>query len=159
MSLNLQPIFNLSDKDPQKLMNNWRELPCTNNTGAEVTYISDNIDTVVVKIPFNEQTKNFMGILYGGTMYAATDAVYLTMLWYQLGEDYIVLDKSSQVKYLRPGIEDLTAEFHVPESDVVEIKQELENKKSVSREYIVEIKDSKGKCVCKITKDIVIRKR
>ncbi len=159
MSLNIQPIYDLSDKDPQKLIDNFRKLPCTGNTGAEVVSISDTIDTVVIKIPFNEQTKNFMGIMYGGTMYAATDAVYVTMLWYLLGEDYMVLDKSSQVKYMRPGIEDLHVTFHIPETDVKEIKEELGSKKSITREYIIELKDSKGKCACKITKEIVIRKR
>lgn len=159
MQIDIRPNVDLNDKSPEKLINDFRTLPCTANTGAEVDSISENLDTVVIKIPFNEQTKNFMGIMYGGTMYAATDAVYVVMLWYQLGEDYLVIDKSSQVQYLRPGIEDLYATCHLPSDDIGEITQALEKKRSIIREYDVNIADGNGKIVCKITKEIVIRKR
>ncbi len=159
MSLNIRPNVDLNDKSPEKLINDFRQLPCTANTGAEVVSISENLDTVKIKIPFNENTTNFMNIIYGGTMYAATDAVYVVMLWYRLGEDYLIIDKSSHVKYLRPGIEDLHATFYLPEDDILTIKQTLSRKKSMTREYLINITDSNGKVVCKITKEIAIRKR
>lgn len=156
--MDFQPIFDLTNKDTQTLIDNFKKLPCTGNSGAEILSISDDLTHAVMRIPFNEQTQNIMGIMYGGTMYAATDAVYLTMLWYLLGEDYFLIDKSSQVKYLRPGTTDLTVTFHIPDSDITTIIEELNNKRSVSREYLINIIDTNQKSVCKITKEIVIRK-
>ncbi len=153
-----RPIFDLNEKDPQLLIRNYQTLPCTANSGARVSYISDDLTRVTVHIPFNEQTKNMMGITYGGVMYSATDAVYVTMLWYHLGYDYFLVDKSSTVKYMRPGTSDLTAEFHLELSEIKLIKQTLENKRSISREYLINIVDEQQKTICKITKEIVIRK-
>ncbi|PIE42363.1 MAG: hypothetical protein CSA47_00635 [Gammaproteobacteria bacterium] len=155
--MDIHPISDLNDRDPQRLINFYHSLPCTANSGAKILSISEGLDHIVMKIPFNEQTKNFMGITYGGAMYSATDAVYVTMLWYRLGYDYLVIDKSSTVKYLRPGTEDLTVEFHLPESEINAIKAELKSKKSTSRNYPINIVNGKGKAVCKITKEIVIR--
>lgn len=156
--MNLCPIYDLDNKDPQTLIDNFQSLPCTANSGAHVVSISESLDHVVLRLPFNDQTTNFIGIMYGGSMYAATDAVYVVMLWYRLGYDYIVIDKASTVNYMRPGTEDLTAEFYIPESDIITIKNELKHKKSLTRDYMIRLVDSHNKLVCKISKTIVIRK-
>ncbi len=156
--INLTPIFDLTDTDSKTLMNHFYSLPSTANTGAEVTYISEALDHVSLKIPLNEKTKNMMGIVYGGIMYSATDFVYLTMLWYRLGLDYMLIDKCANVQYLRPGLGDLTVDFYLPEETVQSIIAELETQKSTLREFIIDIKDDKQKTVCKITKSIYIRK-
>ncbi len=156
--INLQPIFDLDDTNPKTLMKHFYSLPSTANTGAEVTYISENLDHVSLTIPLNDKTKNMMGIIYGGIMYSATDFVYLTMLWYRLGLDYMLIDKSAEVQYLRPGLGDLSVDFYLPEETVQSIIDELKTEKSTLREFIIEIKDNKQKTVCKITKSIYIRK-
>ncbi len=156
--INLQPMFDLNDTDPETLKKHFYSLPSTANTGAEITHISEDLENISLKIPLNDKTKNMMGIVYGGIMYSATDFVYLTMLWYRLGLDYMLIDKSSEIQYLRPGLGDLTVDFYLPEETVQSIIDELNTKKSTLREFIIEIKDNKKKTVCKITKSIYIRK-
>lgn len=156
--INLKPIFDLDDKDPKTLIEHFYSLPSTANTGAKVTHISETLDHVSITIPLNEQTQNFMGIVYGGIMYSATDAIYLTMLWYRLGLDYMLVDKCADVQYLRPGLGNLTVDFHLPEETVQSIIDELKESKSTLREFVIDIKDDKQKSVCKITKSIYIRK-
>ncbi len=156
--INLKPIFDLSDTNPETLINHFYSLPSTANTGAEITHISKDLQHVSLTIPLNEKTRNMMGIIYGGVMYSATDAIYLTMLWYRLGLDYMLIDKCADVQYLRPGLGDLTVDFHLPEETVQSIIKELETNKSTLREFVIDIKDEKQKTVCKITKSIYIRK-
>lgn len=156
--MNIKPIFDLNDNDPATLIRQFQALPSTGNSGAEITYISESLDRLSLRLPLNEQTQNFMGIVYGGSMYAATDAIYLCLLWYRLGEDYLLMDKSSQVEYLRPGLSDLQAEFHLPDREIQLIKETLQQKKSMVREYLIDLKDKNNKSVCKIRKNIYIRK-
>ncbi len=156
--LDLKPIFDLDDNSPETLINHFHTLPSTANTGAKLTYVSEALDHVSITIPLDDNTKNFMGIVYGGIMYSATDAIYLTMLWYRLGMDYMLIDKCSDVQYLRPGLGDLHVDFLLPEETVQGIIDELESKKSTLREFVIDIKDEKQKSVCKITKSIYIRK-
>ncbi len=157
--MKLQPIFNIEERDPKALMQLFETFPSTGNTGAKITFISENIDTIHLVIPFIDKTKNFMGIAFGGSMYAATDALYVTMLWYRLGNDYIIIDKHSEVDYLRPGMSDLTAEFHLPDSEINTIVDTLSQEKSITRVYTIDILDDKKKVVCRIKKSIYIRKR
>lgn len=157
--MNLQPIFDLNDNTPEKLIQLFEEFPSTGNSGAKITDISDDLSSIKMLIPFNDNTKNFMGIAYGGTMYSATDAIYVTMLWYRLGNNYLIIDKHSEVDYLRPGLGDLFVEFHLSDKDITSIITTLEMEKSTLRNYVIDIVDSKQKKVCKITKTIYIRKR
>ncbi len=151
-------MFDLNDTNPETLIKHFYSLPSTANTGAEITHISEDLEHISLKIPLNDKTKNMMGIVYGGIMYSATDFVYLTMLWYRLGLDYMLIDKSAEVQYLRPGLGDLTVDFHLSEETVQSIIDELKTNKSVLREFVIDIKDEKQKTVCKITKSIYIRK-
>lgn len=156
--MNLQPQKDISKMTAEQVFAFFREFPSVANIGSEVVDYSDNFDRVTIKIPFNEQTKNFMGITYGGTMYSATDGMYVTMLWYRLGSRYIAVDKRSVVENIRPGTSDLTAEFRLSDEEVTLIKTTLENEKSMTRDFVVELFDEKNKLVCRITKTIYIRK-
>ncbi len=157
--MKLQPIFDINDRDPATLIKLYEDFPSTGSTGAKITHISENLDTIKLFIPFIDKTKNFMGIAFGGSMYSATDPIYVTMLWYRLGNDYLIIDKHSEVEYLRPGLSDLTAEFCLPDSEITAIIDTLTREKSTTRSYTIDILDDKQKSVCRITKTIYIRKR
>lgn len=154
----IQPIFDLSDNSPARLIEQFKQLLSTGNTGGEIIYISKSLNHLTLKLPLNDNTKNFMGIMFGGAIYAATDPIYLCLLWYRLGDGYLLLDKTSQIEYLRPGLSDLRADFYVDDTEIALIKTTLESKKSLIREYLVELKDENKKLVCKIRKNIYIRK-
>lgn len=157
--MNLEPRKDISQMTAKDVLAFFREFPSIVNIGSEVIDHSDNFDYIKIKIPFNAQTKNFMGIIYGGTMYSATDGIYVTMLWYRLGTDYIAVDKQSTVENLRPGTSDLTAEFRLSDEEIRLIKNALETQKSLTRDFVVELFDEKSKLVCRMTKTIYIRKK
>lgn len=156
--MQIKPIFDLNDKSPERLIQQFQELPSTGNSGGRITYISESLDHLKLTLPLNDKTQNFMGITSGGCMYSATDAIYLCLLWYRLGEAYMLIDKSASIEYLRPGLSDLSAEFFMPESEIELIKNSLATKKSITRDYCVDLTDNKGKTVCRIHKSIYIRK-
>ena len=58
---------------------------------------------VRVKIPLNWKTRNGVGTIFGGSLYAAVDPIYMTMLIKLLGPDYLVWDKSAAIRFLKPG--------------------------------------------------------
>ncbi len=130
--------------------------PAYRGSGARLTYISDDYHEIRVKIPLNWRTRNYVGTIYGGSMYSGIDPIYMLMLIKILGKNYIVWDKAAKIRFKRPGKETLYAEFVVTTEEIKEIKAELETKKSVDKIYNVELKNKAGEIHAEIEKTIYI---
>lgn len=130
--------------------------PAYRGTGARVLYISEDYCEIRVKIPLSWRTRNYVGTIYGGSMYAGIDPIYMLMLIKNLGENYIVWDKAAIIRFKRPGKETLYADFLLTADELNEIKAILQTRKSVDRIYNVELKDKAGKTHCIIEKTLYI---
>lgn len=130
--------------------------PAYRGTGARVIFIADDFREIRVKIPLSWRTRNYVGTIYGGSMYAGIDPIYMLMLIKNLGENYIVWDKAAAIRFKRPGKDTLFADFKITPEELDEIKEILQTKKSVDRVYNVELKDKNGKVHCLIEKTLYI---
>jgi acyl-coenzyme A thioesterase PaaI-like protein len=80
---------------------NW--FPAFRGTGARITYIARDWREVRLRIPLSRRTRNYVGTIYGGSMYGAVDPIYMVMLIRLLGPEYIVWDKSASIRFKKPG--------------------------------------------------------
>ena len=133
--------------------------PAYRGTGARVTYISADVREVHVRLPLNWRTRNYVGTIFGGSIYAAVDPIHMIMLIRALGPGYVVWDKAAAVRFKLPGRTTLHARFRLEEDEVRAIKSELEDARSIDRVYSVELKDAAGKVHATVEKTIYIRRR
>jgi acyl-coenzyme A thioesterase PaaI-like protein len=133
--------------------------PAYFSTGARITYISRDFREVVVKLPLSWQTRNIVGTIFGGSMYAAVDPVYMLMLIRNLGPDYVVWDRSACIDFKKPGRTALFARCHVDEDEIVTIRRELERVRHVDRTYHVDLVDEQGTVHASIEKVVYVRKK
>jgi hypothetical protein len=133
--------------------------PAYRGSGARVLYISDDYREIRVKIPLSWRTRNYVGTIYGGSMYAGIDPIYMLMLIKNLGKNYIVWDKAAMIRFKRPGRETLYADFRLTQDELDKIKEILESEKSVDRIYKVELADKEGKVHAIIEKTLYIAKK
>lgn len=133
--------------------------PAFRGTGARVTYISHDWADVRVKLPLSWRTRNYVGSIFGGSMYGAVDPFFMIMLIKILGPDYTVWDKSANIRFRKPGRETLYAHFTLPPGEIAEIKTTLESQPKVDREYTVELVDAQGVVHATINKTVNIRHR
>jgi acyl-coenzyme A thioesterase PaaI-like protein len=124
-----------------------------------VTYIAEDWKEVHVKIPLSWRTRNYVGTIYGGSMYGAIDPIYMLMLIKILGPEYIVWDKAAKIRFRKPGKDTLFARFHLSNEEIVEIKRLAEAEKSVDRNYSLELKDKAGIVHAEIEKTLYIAKK
>ena len=61
-------------------------------SGGRLTYIADDFSVVGLKLKKCLRTRNYVGTMYGGSMYAAVDGIYMVMLIRLLGRGYEVWD-------------------------------------------------------------------
>ncbi len=130
--------------------------PAYRGTGARIVSISEDYREIRVKIPLNWRTRNYVGTIYGGSMYAGIDPIYMLMLIKNLGPKYIVWDKAAEIRFKRPGKETLFANFLLMPEELDEIKLILETEKSVNRIYNVELKDKNDNICAVIEKTLYI---
>ena len=130
--------------------------PAYRGTGARVVYIADDYRRIRVKIPLSWRTRNYVGTIYGGSLYAGIDPIYMLMLIKILGRGYVVWDKAAKIRFKRPGKETLFADFLITPGEIDEIRKLLETEKSVDRVYNVELVDKNGKVHALIEKTLYI---
>jgi len=134
--------------------------PAFRGTGGRVTYIASDWSEVRIKVPLNWRTRNYVGTIYGGSMYGAVDPFYMVMLIKRLGPEYIVWDKAATVRFKKPGRGTLTAQFLVQDEELRAIERALANgAASVDRVYQVDLADAAGAVVATVEKVVYIRRK
>lgn len=92
-------------------------------TGGKVLFISSDWHKVTIRLKLNIWTRNYVGTIFGGSMFAATDPMYMVMLINILGKDYVAWDKAASIQFKKPGKGKLLADFEYTESEIAEIKR------------------------------------
>jgi len=131
--------------------------PAFRATGARLTHVADDWSEVRVRLPLNWRTRNYVGTLFGGSMYGALDPVYMIMLIKTLGRGYVVWDKAASIRFLRPGRETLYATFRLDDADVRAIRAAVADKGKTEWRFIVELKNAAGEVHASCEKVLSIR--
>lgn len=139
----------------------WRFnfFPALRGTGARITYIADDFREVRVEVPLNWRTRNYVGTIYGGSMYGAVDPFYMVMLIRNLGPDYVVWDKAATIRFKKPGRGTLFARFLLTEEELDAIKAALQDQRAVERTYQIELTDAAGTVHATVEKLIHIARK
>src|SRR5690349_10454914 len=105
----------------QSRLQRWgfNRFPAFRGTGGRITYIASDWREVRLQVPLSRRTRNYVGTIYGGSMYGAVDPIYMVMLIRLLGPEYIVWDKSASITFKRPGRSTLYATFSVAVHNVL----------------------------------------
>jgi hypothetical protein len=139
----------------------WRfnTFPAYRGTGARVTFIRHDFMEVRIKLPLWWRTRNYVGTIYGGSIYASVDPFYMMMLMQCLGPRYTVWDKAAAVRFRRPGRTTLFATFVLEDSLLDGIRDELEVVDKLDRHFTVELTDAAGEVHAVVEKTVNIRRR
>jgi acyl-coenzyme A thioesterase PaaI-like protein len=132
---------------------------CYRGTAARVRYVAPDWSEIRLDLPLYWRTRNYVGTIFGGSMYAAVDPIYMLMLIRRLGPDFVVWDKAATIQFKRPGRQTLHARFVVNDEELEAIRTALESQRSVDRTYVVELADGSGTICATVEKLIYARKR
>ena len=133
--------------------------PCYRGSGARVTFIASDWREVRVRLPLSWRTRNYVGTIFGGSLYAAVDPFYMIMLMKNLGSDVVVWDKAASIRFRKPGRSTLSATFRLDEAELAEIRRLLLDHPKVDRTYTVQLLDREGVVHAEVEKVIHISLR
>lgn len=139
----------------------WRLnlFPVFRRTGARLTYIAPDFREIRIALPLNWKTRNYVGTIYGGSMYSAVDGILMVMFINLLGRDYIVWDKSGRIRYRKPGRNTLTGRFLVSQQDLDEVRDRLGDADRFEKEFRIDLVDEDGDVCAEIDKLLHFRRK
>jgi len=132
--------------------------PAYRRTGARFTYIADDLHEIRIRLPLNWKTRNYVGTIFGGSMYSAVDPVYMVMLIKLLGPDYIVWDKAATIHFRKPGRTTLYARFTLDQRELEVIREQLQHEPKIERIFRADLTDRQGTVHATVDKTLHIRR-
>ncbi|PHQ78623.1 MAG: DUF4442 domain-containing protein [Thalassobium sp.] len=131
-------------------------LPLYRRTGGRFTFVTEDMKTIRLRVKLNWKTRNYVGAIFGGSMYGATDPIYMFQFIHILGSDYVVWDKSSTVEYRKPGKSTVFAEFIIDDTTIENVKAKVAEHGKFVFELPIDIKTKDGTSICYITKTLYV---
>ncbi|HEX6368036.1 MAG TPA: DUF4442 domain-containing protein [Longimicrobium sp.] len=136
---------------------NW--FPAYRGTGARITYIARDWREIHIRVPLSWRTRNYVGSIFGGSMYGGVDPIYMVMLIRNLGPEYVVWDKAASIRFRRPGRTTLHARFVLDQAELDAIRVALADAPATERTYTVELADADGVVHATVEKIIHVRRK
>lgn len=130
--------------------------PAYRGTGGRIHSIAHDWSSVEVRIPLNWRTRNYVGTIFGGSIYGAVDPIYMMMLLQILGPEFVVWDKSARIRFLRPGRSTLTARFSLAPEELSLIREKVHDAGKIERHYSVQLIDTHGAVCASVEKVVYI---
>ncbi|MFV0248973.1 MAG: PaaI family thioesterase [Tenacibaculum sp.] len=110
-------------------------------TTGRISYVSEDLLQVKVKIPLSYKNKNYVGSIFGGSLFGATDPIFMIQLINVLGSKYVVWDKETQIKFKRPVYQNAYAHFIFTQQEIVQIKENVAQNQEINLVKEVKITD------------------
>lgn len=127
--------------------------------GIRVKRISPDMKEIDVEMKLRWWNANYVGTHFGGSLYAMADAFYMLMLMAKLGHDYVVWDKSASIRYRRPGVGTVRAEFRLSNEQLDDIREKVKTMSKYEPTFTVEVRDLKGNVVAEVSKILHVRRK
>jgi len=123
-------------------------------TGVKVTRLDKDLRAVDVEMRLRPWNRNYMGVHFGGSLFAMTDPFYMAMLATNLGPEYVVWDKAASIRYRKPGLGRVRVEFRLSEERLSETRVALALEGRHDARFLVEVKDDRGEVVAEVERVI-----
>jgi len=133
--------------------------PAYRGTGGRITYIADDFREVRVKLPLSWRTRNYVGTIFGGSLYGSVDPILMIMLIHCLGPEFVVWDKAATIRFRRPGKTTLVATFRLDETELDAIRAATAGGDPADRVYDVDLVDAEGVVHASVQKVIYVRRK
>lgn len=146
----------LHQRHMRRLLNLW---PPFLGSGIRVKRLQSDWKEIDVEMNLHFWNANFVGTHYGGSLYSMTDPFYMLMLIQNLGRDYIVWDKSANIRFRKPGKGKVVARFRLSDEQLEGIRRDLQRQPKIEPTFLVEVTDESGAVIAEVQKVLHVRKK
>lgn len=154
-----QQLFQTMSKE--NFASKWKRIifnliPAYWATGGKIRFISSDWQEVHISLKRKLRTRNFVGSVFGGSIYSCTDPIYMTQLLFILGKEYVVWDKSAEVRFLKPIYKSANCKFKITDEQIADIKEIVRRDGRCNYEFVTYFEDVQGTQYAEIKKTLYI---
>ncbi len=130
--------------------------PMYKRSCGKIIFTSEDLHVVKIKIPLSYKNRNYVGSIFGGSLFAATDPIYMIQLMQILGKEFVVWDKKTNIKFKRPAYEHAFATFQFSTTEINEIRHKVEAENEIDYTKILHITDKNETIFAELDKTLYI---
>jgi hypothetical protein len=131
-------------------------IPAFRRSGGKVCFISADYMEVQTKLKLSWKTRNWVGTIFGGSIYSSIDPIYMTQLMEILGKDYIVWDKAASINFKKPIKTTVYARFLLTHEIIDKIVAEVSANGKHVFDLPVKYEDLKGTVYSEMNKTLYV---
>ncbi len=128
-------------------------------SGIKILKVNKERTRFEISLRLTGRNKNLFGTQFGGSLYAMTDPFYAFILVLNLGDDYIVWDKSAEIKFIKPGKTKVFATIEIDKQTIQNIKDDVDKIGKNTYKFSTDIVDKNGEVVAKVVKELYVRNK
>lgn len=146
----------MTPRSLRRLMNVW---PPFLFTGVRVRTIADDWSHVEVVLRAHWWNRNYVGVHFGGSLFAMTDPFWMLLTMHALGRDYIVWDKAGEITFVKPGRGTVRAHFQLDDATLEAIRAATAGGEKHLRWFETAIVDADGEVIACVRKQLHVRRK
>ncbi|MEL7531373.1 MAG: DUF4442 domain-containing protein [Bacteroidota bacterium] len=125
--------------------------------GIKVREVADDFTRFVVVMKQRWYNRNAVGTHFGGSLYSMCDPFFMFIVMANLGDDFIVWDKSAKINFISPGRGTVSAVFEISKERLAEIREDVLLKGKNTYWFTASVLGEDGKLVAKVEKEVYVR--
>jgi hypothetical protein len=118
----------------------------------------ENILSFHIKLKSTLLNRGVRGTYFGGSAFSMVDPFHMLILMDYLGNDYLVWDKKSSIKFIKPSRKALSADVILTKDEMDEIRQKVDSEGDSTPSFKIQIHDTDGILVAEVEKVVYLRK-
>ena len=140
----------------RRLLNLW---PPFLFTGIHVRAMSDDWRSAEVELRSRPWNRNYVGVHFGGSLFAMTDPFWMLLAMNAIGRDYYVWDRAGRIEFLKPARGTVRARFELDTPALEAMRAEADSGEKVLRWFETDIVDATGETVARVHKQLYVRRK
>ncbi len=125
--------------------------------GIRVRSFSDDFTRFEVELRPRWYTRNLFGTHFGGSLYAMADPFFVFIVTMNLGNDYIVWDKSAAIDFLKPAKGVINGVFEIDRATLEAMRDEVDSLGKNTYHFEADLVDESGQAVACVSKEVYVR--
>lgn len=98
------------------------------------------------------------GTYFGGCAFSMVDPFHMLILMDYLGSDYLIWDKKTSIKFIKPSRKSLHAEIVLSRDEIEAIRTKTIDEGDYAPEFTLQLHDDEGLLVAEVVKTVYVRK-
>lgn len=105
--------------------------PMYRRSTGRIINVSEDLLNVQIQIKLSYKNSNYVGSIFGGSLFSATDPIFMIQLLNILDKNYVVWDKAASIKFKRPAKETCYVDFIFTSDEIDQIKKDVSENKEI----------------------------